>query len=70
MEPEKIKRINELKRLHEERGLTEAEQAERQALRQEYIQGFRANMEKVLEGVSIQEADGSIRPLQKKKDKH
>ena len=70
MEPEKIQRINELKRLHDERGLTEEEQKERQALRQEYIQGFRANMEQILEGVNVQEPDGTVRPLQKKKGKH
>lgn len=69
MEKEKIDRINELARIKKIRPLTEAELAEQTALRKEYIQGFRENMEAILQGVRIQEADGSQRPLQKKEDK-
>ena len=46
MEKQKIDRINELGRLAKERELTEEEQAERQALREEYIAYFRAEIRK------------------------
>ncbi len=69
MEPEKIQRINELKRLSLERELTDEEKAEQAALRAEYIAGFRASMQQVLESVRIKEADGTLTPLQKKGDK-
>lgn len=68
MEPEKVQRINELKRLSRERELLEEELAEQAALRAEYIAGFRANMQQVLEAVRIQESDGSLTPLKKKGD--
>ncbi|MEA5014028.1 MAG: DUF896 domain-containing protein [Candidatus Limiplasma sp.] len=68
MEPDKIQRINELKRLSRERELLEEELAEQAALRAEYIAGFRANMQQVLEAVRIQESDGSLTPLKKKGD--
>ena len=45
MEQKKIDRINELARLAKQRELTEEEQAERTALRQEYIAAFRGNLE-------------------------
>lgn len=67
MSKEKIARINELKRLSDRRELTPQEQEERAALRAEYISGFRANMQAVLDNVRIQDADGTVRPLQKKK---
>ena len=66
MEHAKIERINELARKKKAGGLTPEEQAEQQALRKEYLQGFRENMEAVLAGVVIQEQDGSRHPLQKK----
>lgn len=66
MEHEKILRINELSCLSRERALTDAEKAEQAALRQEYIAGFRANMEQVLQNVSIREEDGTVHPLCKK----
>lgn len=44
MEKEKIDRINELGRIAKERELTEAEAAERAALREEYIKYFRASI--------------------------
>ncbi len=70
MEKEKIERINELARIKKIRPLTESELAEQTALRKEYIQGFRENMEAILQGVKIQEPDGTLHPLQKKEDKH
>ena len=68
MEPEKINRISELTRISRLRALTPAEEAERAALRREYIDGFRANMEQVLQSVLVQEPDGTLRPLEKKAD--
>ncbi len=49
MEKAKIDRINELGRLAKERELTEEEKAERQALREEYIAFFRAEIRKTKE---------------------
>lgn len=66
MEHEKIERINELARKMKTEGLTPAEKAEQAALRKEYLQGFRENMEAILQGVVIQEKDGSKHPLRKK----
>lgn len=68
MEPEKIQRINELKRLSRERELLPQELQEQAALRAEYIAGFRANMEQLLQGIRVQEADGSLSSLKKKGD--
>lgn len=67
MEHEKIERINELARKRKTVGLTEKELAEQAVLRQEYLQGFRANMEAVLENTVIQRPDGTKVPLQKKR---
>ena len=66
MEKQKIDRINELARKKKTVGLTEVEVREQAALRQEYLDGFRANMEAVLAGVVIQNPDGSRTPLKKK----
>ena len=46
MEKAKIDRINELGRIAKERELTEAEKAERQTLREEYLAYFRAEIRK------------------------
>ncbi len=66
MEHEKIERINELSRISRERELTDDEAREREALRREYLDGFRENMKAVLEGVRIQRPDGTLEPLKKK----
>ena len=69
MEHEKIERINELTRLSRERELTHEELVEREALRREYLDGFRQNARAVLESVRLKRPDGSLEPLQKKEDK-
>ncbi len=69
MEHEKIERISELTRLSRERELTHEELVEREALRREYLEGFRQNMQAVLESVRLKRPDGSLEPLQKKEDK-
>ena len=69
MEHKKIERISELTRIIRQRQLTHEELKEREALRQEYLEGFRENTRAVLESVRIKRPDGSITPLQKKQDK-
>ena len=69
MEHEKIERISELTRHSRERELTHEELVEREALRREYLEGFRQNMQAVLESVRLKRPDGSLEPLQKKEDK-
>ena len=68
MEKEKIDRINELACLCKTRDLTAEEIAERDALRKEYIKGFRQHMEHTLQNVRIREADGTLTELRKKTD--
>lgn len=68
MEHKDIERINELARLAKERALTDAEKDERLFLRQQYLAEFRQNMQQVLDNVVVKESDGSLHPLEKKKD--
>ncbi|MBR6165608.1 MAG: DUF896 domain-containing protein [Clostridia bacterium] len=65
MEASKIKRINELARKKKDVGLTEEEQAEQDILRKEYIAGYRENLKIMLDGIIVQEKDGSRHPLRK-----
>jgi len=67
MDPKKIERINELARKKRTVGLTEGEVQEQAALRREYIDGFRANMQQVLDNVRIQRPDGTLEKLEKKR---
>ena len=67
MEHEKVERINELARKKKTIGLTSEETAEHEALRREYIEGFRANMKAILDNTVIQRPDGSKTPLTPKK---
>lgn len=53
MEHKKIERINELARKSHTVGLTQAEVAEQAALRREYLDGFRQNMQQVLDNTLI-----------------
>lgn len=66
MEQKKIDRINELAHLAKQRELTEEEQAERAALRAEYIAYFRRATINVLENTYIQTPDGKKHKLPKK----
>lgn len=66
MEKEKIERINELARKRKTVGLTQEETAEQEALRKEYITGFRNNLQEILDSVVIQNPDGTQHRLQKK----
>ena len=64
---EKMDRISELTRISRERELTEAEKAERQALREEYLAEWRRGTIETLESLRIENPDGTIVPLKKKK---
>ena len=66
MTNEKIARINELARKSKPTGLTEAEKAEQQALRQEYVADVKASLRAQLNNTSIQEPDGTIHKIGKK----
>lgn len=58
-----LKRINELTAISRERELTPEEQAERQQLRQEYLEAFRAQMRQQLDSTVVEYPDGSRKPL-------
>ena len=60
MTEEKIARINALAKKSKTVGLTEAEKAEQQTLRQEYLADIKASLRSQLERTSIQEPDGTI----------
>ncbi len=62
-----IERINALARKAKTTGLTEEEKTEQAALRAAYIKAFRDDLKRTLDHVSIQEQDGTIRPLKPKK---
>ena len=66
MDQKQIDRINELARKKKVEGLTEAETAEQDALRKQYIAEWRENMRAMLDGVVIQRPDGTTEPLKKK----
>jgi len=67
MEKSKLERINELARKAKECPLTEDELAERDLLRKEYIEAFRANLKSTLVNTVIIEPDGTKRSLKDKK---
>ena len=67
MTQEKMDRISELTRISRERELTEAEKTERQALREEYLAEWRRGTLETLESLRIENPDGTVVPLKKKK---
>ena len=68
MEQAKIDRINALARKAREEGLTTAEEAERAALRAEYVAAVRKGLEQQLDRTLIQEPDGTRHRLPKKEE--
>ena len=66
MTNEKIARINELAHKSKTTGLTEAEKAEQQALRREYLDDIKASLRAQLNNTSNQEPDGTVHKLAKK----
>ena len=67
MTKEKIARINELAHKSKTTGLTEAEKAEQQALRKEYIEDWRRGTIELLENTYIVDENGNKRKLERKK---
>ena len=65
----RIERINELAKKSREVGLTEAEKAEQQQLRAEYVAAFRESFRKQLENTDIKYEDGETVPLTEFKKK-
>ena len=66
MTNEKIARINELAKKSKTTGLTDAEKAEQQALRREYIDDMKASLRAQLNNTSVKEPDGTVHKLGKK----
>lgn len=66
MTNEKIARINELAKKSKTTGLTDAEKAEQQALRQEYVADVKASLRAQLNNTLIKEPDGTVHKLGKK----
>lgn len=67
MEQVKINRINELaKKAKSPDGLTLEEQAERDALRKEYIADVRRSLRVQLDNIDVEYPNGRIAPLKKK----
>ena len=66
MTDEKILRINELSKKAKTVGLTEEEKTEQKRLREEYVAGFRASLQRELDNTYIQRPDGSIEKIKKK----
>ena len=68
MDPKKIDRINELARKKKASGRTAEEAAEQAVLRKEYLEEYKANMKAVLDGLVIQETDGTRHHLAPKEE--
>ena len=59
MTNEKIARINELAKKSKTTGLTDAEKAEQQALRREYIDEFKGSLKSQLDGIRVVDDEGN-----------
>ena len=66
MEQAKMDRISELTRISRERELTEAEQKERRALREEYLSEWKRSAKATLDNTYVIGPDGIKRKLGKK----
>lgn len=66
MDSKKLDRINMLYKKSQAEGLTEMEKKEQALLRSEYVACVRNNLRGQLNGISIQEKDGSITNLGEK----
>ena len=68
MTDEKIARINALAKKAKAEGLTDAEKAEQQALRAEYVAGFRQSLKAQLDNTVVINPDGSSYKLHQKEE--
>lgn len=66
MTQEKINRINELAKKARETGLSEAEKAEQQKLRLEYVRSYKQNLVSQLENTYIVDDKGNKRKVTKR----
>ncbi len=66
MEQSRIDRINELARKSKTEGLTDAETAERDTLRKEYVAAVRASLTAQLDNTYVQDQQGRKRKLKRK----
>lgn len=69
MDAKKIARINALAAKARAEGLTEAELAERDALRKEYVAAVRANLRAQLDNTWLVDEQGNKRPLPRRDQK-
>ena len=65
MDPKLLERINELAKIAKERALTAQELTERDALRRQYIEEYRASLRGILENTYIQRPDGTKEKLKR-----
>lgn len=69
MNQKKIDRINALARKAKAEGLSEAESAERDALRKEYVAAVKASLTNHLDNTFLVDEKGNKRPLPRKNAK-
>lgn len=69
MTDEKIARINALAKKAKTEGLTDAEKAEQQELRAEYVAGFRQSLKSQLDNTVVINPDGTSYKLHQKEEK-
>lgn len=64
---EKIKRINELYHKSQDEGLSDEEKQEHKALRQDYINSVKGNLQSQLDSIRVKQPDGTLEKLRKVK---
>lgn len=70
MEKAKIDRINELKRIERERGLTDEEKNEQAKLRREFIDDIKSQVIQSLDNVRIVDEKGNKRKVEMKESEN
>ncbi len=67
LDKKKLDRISQLTQISRERELTNEEQKEREILRREYIDSYKASLTGILNNTYIQNPDGTKQKLKPKK---